>query len=110
MDEDRTYSPVKCTGVEKKVIIGDPLEMDISTSHIERQNLTMRMNIRRFTRLTNAFSKKVENHAHAVALYFMFYNFVRIHKDAARDSGDGRGFDEEALGGGGFSEVGGGGG
>lgn len=80
LEGEKRYSPAECTGTEKKPVIGNPKEKYISTSHIERQNLTMRMNIRRFTRLTNAFSKKVENHAHAVALHFMFYNFVRIHK------------------------------
>lgn len=80
LEDERRYSPAECTGTEKKVIVGNPKRKYISTSHIERQNLTMRMNMRRFTRLTNAFSKKVENHAHAIALHFMFYNFVRIHK------------------------------
>ena len=80
LETEKRYSPAECIGTEKKGVIGNPNEKYISTSHIERQNLTMRMNIRRFTRLTNAFSKKVENHAHAVALHFMFYNFVRIHK------------------------------
>lgn len=80
LETEKRYSPAECTGTEKKPVIGNPTEKYISTSHIERQNLTMRMNIRRFTRLMNTFSKKVENHAHAVALHFMFYNFVRIHK------------------------------
>lgn len=74
------YSPPKCIGAEKHERIGSPDRAHISTSFVERQNLTMRTNIRRFTRLTNAFSKKVENHAHAVSLHFMFYNFARMHK------------------------------
>lgn len=73
------YSPAECTGYIKKPVEGSPDPKHISTSYAERQNLTMRMHMRRFTRLTNAFSKKVENHAHAVALHFMYYNFVRIH-------------------------------
>ena len=62
------------------MIQGEPVWKDISTSYVERQNLTMRMGMRRFTRLTNGFSKKVENLAHAVSLHFMFYNFARVHK------------------------------
>jgi hypothetical protein len=73
------YSPADCTGIVKTPIEGKPDPAHISTSFIERQNLTMRMHMRRFTRLTNAFSKKVENHAYAVALHMMYYNFVKLH-------------------------------
>jgi IS1 family transposase len=79
-EEQRRYSPAKCTGIRKIPISGDPDEAHISTSYVERQNLTMRMGMRRFTRLTNAFSKKVENLAHAVSLHFMHYNFCRVHQ------------------------------
>jgi IS1 family transposase len=74
------YSPARCIGAEKKPKIGNPDAKHISTSYVERSNLTMRMHMRRFTRLTNAFSKKVENHAAAIALHTMYYNFVRIHQ------------------------------
>jgi len=74
------YSPAKCIGSEKQPKIGRPDSKHISTSYAERSNLTMRMHMRRFTRLTNAFSKKVENHAAAIALHTMYYNFVRIHQ------------------------------
>jgi IS1 family transposase len=76
----RKYSPAECTGIKKRTVEGNPDKALISTSHVERQNLTMRMHMRRFTRLTNGFSKKVENHMHAVALHFMYYNFVKVHQ------------------------------
>ena len=76
----RRYSPSECVGTRKHTITGSPDPKHISTSYAERQNLTMRMSMRRFTRLTNAFSKKLENHAHTVALYALWYNFVRVHK------------------------------
>lgn len=78
--EETRYSPAACVSCEAKVITGKPNPKHISTSYVERQNLTMRMGMRRFTRLTNGFSKKVENHAYQVALHFMHYNFCRVHK------------------------------
>ena len=83
------YSPAKFVAATKEAIKGDPNPRYISTQvHVERQNLTMRMGMRRFTRLTNGFSKKIANHAHAVALHFLHYNFARIHKTLQGDTGD----------------------
>lgn len=79
-EEEKRYSPAKIIDTERKKIMGNPDPNYISTSYAERQNLTMRMSMRRFTRLTNGFSKKVENHAYAISLHFMYYNFCRIHK------------------------------
>src|SRR5215469_1263453 len=79
-DEQRRYSPARCIGCDLKVVSGDPDPKHISTSYVERQNLSMRMGMRRFTRLTNGFSKKVDNHRHMIALYFLYYNFGRIHQ------------------------------
>jgi IS1 family transposase len=76
----RRYSPAECLGTTTKIVSGQPDKKHISTSYAERSNLTLRMGCRRFTRLTNAFSKKIENHAHAIALHMMYYNFGRIHK------------------------------
>jgi len=82
IEEDATkrYSPAECIGCEKEVIAGKPDMNLVSTSYIERQNLTMRMGMRRFTRLTNGFYQKIENHMHAIALHYMHYNFCRIHQ------------------------------
>jgi IS1 family transposase len=77
---ERKYSPGECCGTIKGTVSGSPDPKHVSTSYVERQNLSMRMGMRRFTRLTNAFSKKVDNHAHAIAIYFMHYNFGRIHQ------------------------------
>jgi IS1 family transposase len=78
--EETRYSPAVCIGSRCEAITGNPDRKHISTSYVERQNLTMRMNMRRFTRLTNAFSKKIENLIHAISLHFVYYNFVRIHQ------------------------------
>jgi len=77
---EKRYSPAECTGIRKRAVEGRPDMAHVSTSHVERMNLSIRMQNRRFTRLTNAFSKKLDNHIHALALYFAFYNFCRIHK------------------------------
>jgi IS1 family transposase len=79
-ENETRYSPARCIGCDMKVVSGNPDPKHVSTSYVERQNLSMRMSIRRFTRLTNAFSKKVENHAAAVAIWFMYYNFCRVHQ------------------------------
>ncbi|MCW5713967.1 MAG: DDE-type integrase/transposase/recombinase [Bauldia sp.] len=77
---ERKYSPAECVGARKEPKMGNPDLAHVSTSHVERHNLTMRMSMKRFARLGNAFSKKVDNHVHALSLYFVFYNFTRIHK------------------------------
>ncbi len=83
-DADRTYSPAKCIGIDVRPVVGNPDPAHISTSYIERSNLTMRMGNRRFTRLTNGFSKKWINHVHAIALHMFYYNFCRKHKTLKR--------------------------
>jgi IS1 family transposase len=87
---ERRYSPAVCTGTKVRVLKGNPDPARISTSYVERQNLTMRMGMRRFTRLTNAFSKKVENLAHAVSLHYMHYNFARVHQSLTITDSDGK--------------------
>ena len=77
---DHRYSPATCKSIKKHALNGRPDEAKISTSYVERQNLSMRMGMRRFTRLTNGFSKKIENHIHAVTLFYMHYNFCRVHQ------------------------------
>ena len=85
-EERRRYSPAQCIGVRKIEVVGRPDMTELSTSYVERHNLTMRMSMRRYTRLTNAFSKKVENHCHAAALYTVWYNFCRPHKSLRGDT------------------------
>ena len=83
----RRYSPPEIVGIDKHWVMGDPDPDDVSTSYIERQNLTMRMNVRRVTRLTNGFRKKIENHRHAMSLHYMYYNFCRKHQTLAKTRG-----------------------
>ena len=87
LEGQRRYSPPEIIGIDKNRVMGDPDPDQVSTSYIERQNLTMRMNVRRLTRLTNAFSKKIGNHRHALALHYMYYNFVRKHQTLTKQAG-----------------------
>ena len=95
--EQRRYSPAKCIGADMKVVSGRPNPKHVSTSYVERQNLTMRMSMRRFTRLTNGFSKKIENHCHMVAVHFMHYNFCRVAPNAQGHTRDGIWFDRSCV-------------
>jgi IS1 family transposase len=94
---DTKYSPGVCVGAEKTRVRGNPDDKHISTSHVERMNLNIRMGMRRFTRLTNAFSKKIENHCYALALYFVYYNFCRIHKTLRVTPAMAAGITDEAM-------------
>jgi IS1 family transposase len=87
VENERRYSPAVCTGIDVRLVNGNPDLSKASTSYVERQNLTMRMGMRRFTRLTNGFSKKIENLAHAVSLHYMNYNFARPHATLTKDAG-----------------------
>jgi len=91
------YSPLVCTGTIKERMMGSPDPAHVSTSYVERQNLSMRMGMRRFTRLTNAFSKKAEPHLHMVALYFTLYNFARMHKTLRASPAMAAGADRQAI-------------
>jgi len=82
--KETRYSPAQCIGTRTHIVQGTPDQSKISTSYVERQNLTMRMSMRRFTRLSNGFSKKIENHMHAISLHFMYYNFARPHKTLSK--------------------------
>lgn len=87
IEGDHRYSPPEVIGIRKDWVMGQPDAEHVSTSIVERQNLTMRMNIRRLTRLTNAHSKKIENHMHAIALHYRYYNFCRSHETLTRARG-----------------------
>lgn len=85
--DERRYSPATCIGIQKRWVMGNPEDGDVCTSHVERQNLTLRMQSRRYTRLTNAFSKKLEFHMYATALHFAFYNWCRLHMTLTKQHG-----------------------
>src|SRR6266481_3029675 len=79
-EAQKRYSPAQCLGIKQEIVLGNPDPKHISTSYVERQNLNMRMQMRRFTRLTNAFSKRIENHMYSVALFHVHHNFARVHQ------------------------------
>jgi IS1 family transposase len=97
VSEQRRYSPAVCKGCKKDALAGNPDPKHVSTSYIERQNLTVRMSMRRFTRLTNAFSKKIENHEHAIALHYFYYNFIRKHQTLKTTPAVAAGIADKAL-------------